>query len=104
MLERVVLMLDKVSVVKRKEKTIVARVNDDLKDYLDKSAKRLNVSSSAYLVQLIENDRNPNVISLFIDDDIKTILYDKGLLNDDSNLEVELSSLIRKEIIDECRE
>ena len=97
-------MLDKVSVVKRKEKTIVARVNDDLKDYLDKSAKRLNVSSSAYLVQLIENDRNPNVISLFIDDDIKTILYDKGLLNDDSNLEVELSSLIRKEIIDECRE
>ena len=97
-------MLDKVSVVKRKEKTIVARVNDDLKDYLDKSAKRLNVSSSAYLVQLIENDRNPNVISLFIDDDIKTILYDKGLLNDDSNLEVELSSLIRKEIIDDCRE
>lgn len=96
-------MLDKVSVVKRKEKTIVARVNDDLKDYLDKSAKRLNVSSSAYLVQLIENDRNPNVISLFIDDDMKTILYDKGLLNDDSNLEVELNSLIRKEIIDDCR-
>lgn len=96
-------MLDKVSVVKRKEKTIVARVNDDLKDYLDKSAKRLNVSSSAYLVQLIENDRNPNVISLFIDDDMKTILYDKGLLSDDSNLEVELSSLIRKEIIDDCR-
>lgn len=96
-------MLDKVSVVKRKEKTIVARVNDDLKDYLDKSAKRLNVSSSAYLVQLIENDRNPNVVSLFIDDDMKTILYDKGLLNDDSNLEVELNSLIRKEIIDDCR-
>ena len=32
-------MLDKVTVSKRKEKTVVARVNEQLKVYLDDSAK-----------------------------------------------------------------
>lgn len=94
-------MLDKVTVSKRKEKTVVARVNEQLKVYLDDSAKRLGVSSSAYLLQLIENDRNPNVFTVVLDDSMMKALVKRNEIYGDSNLDETFIKLIRKELLNE---
>lgn len=94
-------MLDKVTVSKRKEKTVVARVNEQLKVYLDDSAKRLGVSSSAYLLQLIENDRNPNVFTVVLDDTMMKALVKRNEIYGDTNLDETFIRLIRKELLDE---
>lgn len=94
-------MLDKVMVSKRKEKTVVARVNEQLKVYLDDSAKRLGVSSSAYLLQLIENDRNPNVFTVVLDDDMMKALVKRNEIYGDSNLDETFIKLIRKGLLNE---
>jgi hypothetical protein len=94
-------MLDKVTVSKRKEKTVVARVNEQLKVYLDDSAKRLGVSSSAYLLQLIENDRNPNVFTVVLDDDMMKALVKRNEIYGDSNLDETFIKLIRKGLLNE---
>ena len=94
-------MLDKVTVSKRKEKTVVARVNEQLKVYLDDSAKRLGVSSSAYLLQLIENDRNPNVFTIILDDNTMKALVKRNEIYGDTNLDETFIKLIRKELLNE---
>ena len=94
-------MLDKVTVSKRKEKTVVARVNEQLKVYLDDSAKRLGVSSSAYLLQLIENDRNPNVFTIILDDNMMKALVKRNEIYGDINLDETFIKLIRKGLLNE---
>lgn len=94
-------MLDKVTVSKRKEKTVVARVNEQLKVYLDDSAKRLGVSSSAYLLQLIENDRNPNVFTIILDDNTMKALVKRNEIYGDTNLDETFIKLIRKGLLNE---
>lgn len=94
-------MLDKVTVSKRKEKTVVARVNEQLKVYLDDSAKKLGVSSSAYLLQLIENDRNPNVFTINLDDNMMNILVKHNEIYGDVNLDETFFRLIRKGLLNE---
>lgn len=94
-------MLDKVTVSKRKEKTVVARVNEQLKVYLDDSAKRLGVSSSAYLLQLIENDRNPNGFTIILDDSMMKALVKRNETYGDANLDETFIKLIRKELLNE---
>lgn len=94
-------MLDKVTVLKRKEKTIVARVDEQLKIYLDDSAKKLGVSSSAYLLQLIENDRSPNVFTITLDDDMMNILLKHNEIYGDDNLDETVIRLIRKGLLNE---
>lgn len=94
-------MLDKVTVSKRKEKTVVARVDEQLKIYLDDSAKKLGVSSSAYLLQLIENDRSPNVFTITLDDDMMNILVKHNEIYGDDNLDETVIRLIRKGMLNE---
>lgn len=94
-------MLDKVTVSKRKEKTVVARVDEQLKIYLDDSAKKLGVSSSAYLLQLIENDRSPNVFTITLDDDMMNILVKHSEIYGDDNLDETVIRLIRKGLLNE---
>ena len=94
-------MLDKVTVSKRKEKTVVARVNEQLKVYLDDSAKSLGVSSSAYLLQLIENDRNPNVFTIILDDNMMKALVKRNEIYGDTNLDETFIKLIRKGLLNE---
>lgn len=94
-------MLDKVTVSKRKEKTVVARVDEQLKVYLDDSAKRLGVSSSAYLLQLIENDRNPNVFTIILDDNMIKALVKRNEIYGDTNLDETFIKLIRKGLLNE---
>lgn len=94
-------MLDKVTVSKRKEKTVVARVNEQLKVYLDDSAKRLGVSSSAYLLQLIENDRNPNMFTIILDDNMMKALVKRNEIYGDTNLDETFIKLIRKGLLNE---
>lgn len=94
-------MLDKVTVSKRKEKTVVARVNEQLKVYLDDSAKRLGVSSSAYLLQLIENDRNPNAFTIILDDSMMKALVKRNEIYGDTNLDETFIKLIRKGLFNE---
>lgn len=94
-------MLDKVTVSKRKEKTVVARVDEQLKIYLDDSAKKLGVSSSAYLLQLIENDRSLNVFTITLDDDMMNILVKHNEIYGDDNLDETVIRLIRKGLLNE---
>lgn len=94
-------MLDKVTVSKRKEKTVVARVDEQLKIYLDDSAKKLGVSSSAYLLQLIENDRNPRVFTIALDDDMMNILEKHNEIYGDDNLDETVIRLMRKGLFNE---
>lgn len=94
-------MLDKVTVSKRKEKTVVARVDEQLKIYLDDSAKKLGVSSSAYLLQLIENDKSLNVFTITLDDDMMNILVKHNEIYGDDNLDETVIRLIRKGLLNE---
>ena len=63
-------MLDKVNVSKSKNETVNLRVDMDTKVYLKEASESLNTNISAYLYQLIENDRNNNCLSIYVDDDV----------------------------------
>ena len=63
-------MLDKVNVSKSKNETVNLRVDMDTKIYLKQVSKKLNTNISAYLYQLIENDRNDKCLSVYVDDDV----------------------------------
>lgn len=63
-------MLDKVNVSKSKNETVNLRVDMDTKIYLKQVSKKLNTNISAYLYQLIENDRNDKCLTIYIDDDV----------------------------------
>ncbi len=93
-------MLDKVSVSKRKDDTIVARVSDGVKQYVNGAAKRLGVSASAYMLQLIENDRNPDVVTVYMDLDVIDIVRQSNIDNNDSTLSKTINRLIREGVSD----
>ena len=57
-------MLDKVNVSKSKNETVNLRVDMDTKIYLKQVSKKLNTNISAYLYQLIENDRNDKCLNI----------------------------------------
>lgn len=63
-------MLDKVVVSKSKNETVNLRVDMDTKIYLKQVFKKLNTNISAYLYQLIENDKNEKCLNIYLDDDI----------------------------------
>ena len=63
-------MLYKVNVSKSKNETVNLRVDMDTKIYLKQVSKKLNTNISAYLYQLIENDRNDKCLSVYVDDDV----------------------------------
>lgn len=67
-------MLDKVVVSKSKNETVNLRVDMDTKIYLKQVSKKLNTNISAYLYQLIENDRNDKCLSIYVDDDVYNYL------------------------------
>lgn len=62
-------MLDKVVVSKSKNETVNLRVDMDTKIYLKQVSKKLNTNISAYLYQLIENDKNEKCLNIYIDND-----------------------------------
>ena len=93
-------MLDKVSVSKRKEDTIVARVSDGVKQYVHDAAKQLGVSVSAYMLQLIENDRNPDVVTVYMDLDVIDIVRQSNIDNNDSTLSITINRLIKEGVSD----
>lgn len=63
-------MLDKVIVSKSKNETVNLRVDMDTKIYLKEASESLHTNISAYLYQLIENDRNDKCLSVYVDDDV----------------------------------
>lgn len=63
-------MLDKVNVSKSKNETVNLRVDMDTKTYLKQVSKKLNTNVSAYIYQLIENDKNEKCLNIYVDDDI----------------------------------
>lgn len=67
-------MLDKVNVSKSKNETVNLRVDMDTKIYLKQVSKKLNTNISAYLYQLIENDKNEKCLNIYIDDDVYNYL------------------------------
>lgn len=74
-------MLDKVNVSKSKNETVNLRVDMDTKIYLKQVSKKLNTNISAYLYQLIENDKNEKCLNIYVDDDI----YDRLKTVDDKS-------------------
>ena len=75
-------MLDKVVVSKSKNETVNLRVDMDTKIYLKQVSKKLNTNISAYLYQLIENDKNEKCLNIYLDDDI----YDRLKTVDDKSI------------------
>ena len=67
-------MLDKVVVSKSKNETVNLRVDMDTKIYLKQVSKKLNTNISAYLYQLIENDKNEKCLNIYLDDDVYNYL------------------------------
>ena len=63
-------MLDKVIVSKSKNETVNLRVDMDTKIYLKQASESLHTNISAYLYQLIENDRNNKCLNVYVDDDV----------------------------------
>ena len=63
-------MLDKVNVSKSKNETVNLRVDIDTKVYLKQVSNKLHTNISAYLYQLIENDRDDKCLTIYIDDDV----------------------------------
>lgn len=86
-------MLENVSISKRKMETIVTRVDEDIKKYVGDAASKLGVSVSAYILQLIENDRNGNCVVLHLDDDLKDKLC--SLLSDGDSLSLQILELLK---------
>lgn len=78
-------MLDEIFVSKSKDKTVNIRVDVETKNYLKMVSKELNTTVSAYILQLIENDKNDKIVSITLDDDIYEKLknVDKVVSNSD---------------------
>jgi hypothetical protein len=78
-------MLDEIFVSKSKDKTVNIRVDVETKNYLKMASKELNTTVSAYILQLIENDKNDKIVSITLDDDIYEKLknVDKVVSNSD---------------------
>lgn len=78
-------MLDEIFVSKSKDKTVNIRVDVKTKNYLKMASKELNTTVSAYILQLIENDKNDKIVSITLDDDIYEKLknVDKVVSNSD---------------------
>jgi hypothetical protein len=74
-------MLDKVVFSKSKNETVNLRVDMDTKIYLKQVSKKLNTNISAYIYQLIENDKNEKCLNIYLDDDI----YDRLKTVDDKS-------------------
>lgn len=73
-------MLNEVSVSKRKGSAIVARVSNEMKEYVVESAKKLGVSETAYLLQLIKNDQDVLMVQLKLEPKIVAYLYEESKL------------------------
>ena len=63
-------MLDEINVSKSKDQIVNIRVDVKTKNYLKMASKELNTTVSAYVLQLIENDKNDKIISIILDDDV----------------------------------
>jgi hypothetical protein len=63
-------MLDEINVSKSKDQIVNIRVDVETKNYLKMASKELNTTVSAYILQLIENDKNDKIISIILDDDV----------------------------------
>lgn len=63
-------MLDEINVSKSKDQIVNIRVDVETKNYLKMASKELNTTVSAYILQLIENDKNDKITSIILDDDV----------------------------------
>lgn len=63
-------MLDEINVSKSKDQIVNIRVDVETKNYLKMASKELNTTVSAYILQLIENDKNDKIVSIILDDDV----------------------------------
>ena len=63
-------MLDEINVSKSKDQIVNIRVDVETKNYLKMASKELNTTVSAYILQLIENDKNDKIITIILDDDV----------------------------------
>lgn len=63
-------MLDEINVSKSKDQIVNIRVDVETKNYLKTASKELNTTVSAYILQLIENDKNEKITSILLDDDV----------------------------------
>ena len=63
-------MLDEINVSKSKDQIVNMRDDVETKNYLKMASKELNTTVSAYILQLIENDKNDKIISIILDDDV----------------------------------
>ena len=63
-------MLDEINVSKSKDQIVNIRVDVETKNYLKMASKELNTTVSAYILQLIENDKKDKIISIILDDDV----------------------------------
>ena len=91
-------MLEKVTTVKAKPETIVCRVASDLKEYVTDAADKLNVSASAYVIQLIENDREPNSVVFNMDDDVAEYLTLLKNFHDDKTFSDTINRIVRERL------
>lgn len=78
-------MLDEIFVSKSKDNTVNIRVDLETKNYLKMASKELNTTVSAYILQLIENDKNDKIVSIKLEDDVydKMKTVDKMVTNSD---------------------
>ncbi|MGZ7196663.1 hypothetical protein ACXWOC_10785, partial [Streptococcus pyogenes] len=58
--------------------------------------KELGVSASAYVLQLIDNDRNPNVLTVYMDDETIGLVRESQSECNDETLSETISRLIKK--------
>lgn len=63
-------MLDEINVSKSKDQIVNIRVDVETKNYLKMASKELNTTVSAYILQLIENDKNEKCLNIYVDNDI----------------------------------
>ena len=92
-------MLEKVTKRKRMTDTIVSRVTSDLKDYVNEASTELGVSASAYVIQLIENDREPNTIVIALDSDVLEYITDDKTKFGDETYSHAINRLFKERII-----
>lgn len=91
-------MLEKVTTVKAKPETIVCRVASDLKEYVNEAANGLHVSTSAYVIQLIENDRQPHSVVLNMNADVLDGLMELKKVRQDETLSDTINQLLQDRI------
>ena len=92
-------MLEKVAKRKRMTDTIVSRVPSDLKDYVNQASTELGVSASAYVIQLIENDRELNTIVATLDTDVFNYVTELKIQFGDETYSDAINRLIKEGMI-----